>query len=463
VYPGGVSFRSSPSFDSDKIPNKLVRRGSVITGSGIKGNWIKTKDGWLPVKGPNNETLFESVKDSSALSDSKTTEYMRNFEKGLNSFGVDDAASDPYIVNYTGKANSQVFSKFEIQDNAIAAAPSIATKHVSKNLQLKCSKKLTDRNILCMSVSGNQVILGSANHSAYTMSSDLKQTKELHSKKFGHSDWVSCVTHAKKGSLIISGGMDSKICVWSGLACTDLTSHVGSISSLTMVDERLMISTSYDRSIKLWDVEKKALLATMHGHKGAVLNVAINPVDSKIVVSIGRDSLAKIWNLENATCISDLKGHAGHATCGKYLDKSPIACTGAQDGLCMLWDTRNSGKVAEFKNHAKGAAVSDILMIDEFRIASIGADGQVVIFDYRKGTERLASWKDDHENFIYSAALIGDEILTGGGDGCLVRRNLDGNFIEKLKLTQNAIRCIGNLSDGSIVAAGDDGEVFVLN
>ena len=68
--------------------------------------------------------------------------------------------------------------------------------------------------LLCMDNNNEIVFTGSSDHGlrVYNLS-DGKQTKELFNKKYGHHEWVtSC--QILQSRRIVSGGMDSLICVW---------------------------------------------------------------------------------------------------------------------------------------------------------------------------------------------------------------------------------------------------------
>jgi len=85
-----------------------------------------------------------------------------------------------------------------------------------------------------MSVKGDSVVTGSADHGLreYNLKS-LKYKRELYAKKFGHAEWVTSVDHCSDGR-ILSGGMDSKLCLWgkSGARCDHIMGHNGSISKV---------------------------------------------------------------------------------------------------------------------------------------------------------------------------------------------------------------------------------------
>jgi len=58
----------------------------------------------------------------------------------------------------------------------------------------------SDRPLLCMSHLGDEVVVGGSDHALYTLSvSKARKTRQLHSKAYGHAEWVSCVSHLTDG------------------------------------------------------------------------------------------------------------------------------------------------------------------------------------------------------------------------------------------------------------------------
>lgn len=71
----------------------------------------------------------------------------------------------------------------------------------------------------------------------------------------GHTEWVTCVTHLKDGR-VLSGGMDSKLCLWNkaGSQCKDLKAHSASVSAVKAdVGGALAVSAGYDSLVCVWD------------------------------------------------------------------------------------------------------------------------------------------------------------------------------------------------------------------
>ncbi len=76
---------------------------------------------------------------------------------------------------------------------------------------------LSDRPMLCMSVNpvSGEAAIGGSDHSVVTVDTHTgRRTRVLHTARFGHAEWVTCVAHVGASGGIVSGGMDSKLCLW---------------------------------------------------------------------------------------------------------------------------------------------------------------------------------------------------------------------------------------------------------
>jgi WD40 repeat protein len=60
----------------------------------------------------------------------------------------------------------------------------------------------------------------------------------------------------------------------------------------------IIVSGSYDRTIRLWDRESGIQLRVLKGHMDHVMSVAISK-NNKLIISAGRDLTIKVWELGN--------------------------------------------------------------------------------------------------------------------------------------------------------------------
>ena len=64
-------------------------------------------------------------------------------------------------------------------------------------------------------------------------------------------------------------------------------------------DGRRIVSGSYEKSLKLWDAETGAELATLQGHSGESVELRLFP-DGRRIVSASADKTLKLWDAQTS-------------------------------------------------------------------------------------------------------------------------------------------------------------------
>jgi len=347
----------------------------------------------------------------------------------------------------------------------------------------------SERPLMCLAVSPLQskteAVVGSSDHALYTFDfSTGKRLRTLYSKRFGHQEWVTCVSYSFDGR-VVSGGMDSKLCVWMGNRCDDLRGHTGSVSVLecggTAKSADLVISGSYDRSIRVWSLKDKECVQKLGGskraHQGAVL--ALDWSCGGQLLSGARDGTTALWDLNSLspTPIRTFSApKSGHVTSVATFEKSAGAMrlSGHQDGCVRLWDARDrsakaamtapahrteSGKAGAVGSIVCSNARSELEHIGGNVVVTAGADGCIAVLDPRSSFKpciRLAH----HRDFIYSMRCIGPLVVSGGGDGNVLVHDLtNGKLLYGIAANQHAVRCI-SATPRYLITAGDDGSAL---
>jgi len=342
---------------------------------------------------------------------------------------------------------------------------------------------VSDRNIICMSVLGEKAVMGSADHGLKEVNLRAGQVlRNLYAKRHGHTEWVTTVSHCRDGR-ILSGGMDSKLCLWNtaGVECKELNGHLGSVSRVrTHAQSDLAISSGYDRTLRAWDLRSKTEVACCTGHDAPVLDFIWA---DDVAASGDRGGTVRVWDVSRGEHIAALRGHKGHITAmlalpepcsatsaantapGSSRPFTSLIATGAQDGHIRIWDLRQRLNAFNLASHV-GGAVNELgvtMGASPPVLISVGADGRLVVTDPRSNFAPLFDISGITQDFIYSLLVLDDLAFVGDGRGqvtCFDVRS--GQTKYKLTAGQNAIRCIG-ATESCLICAGDDGNAVMFD
>jgi len=292
----------------------------------------------------------------------------------------------------------------------------------------KCDIPLTPEHggpILCMDNNNDIVVTGSSDHGlrVYNLS-DGKQTKELFSKKYGHHEWVT-TCQVLNSRRIVSGGMDSLICVWepTGVKCKTLTAHTGSISKI-VADKKsgVFLSASYDSSVRVWNEFNNGPLSCLSGiHKGPVTEMNWQ---SSLCVSAGKDGLCALWDLNSEKCVSKQKWHLGQVSNIKFHSDGKnnlIITTGVTDGILNVVDMREMKPVFHEPIHKR--AINFVGTTQNNLLLTGAADNTIKVFDMSKGFKVIGELKST--DAVFCGDICGNVCASGCGDGNLLCYNLD--------------------------------------
>lgn len=93
------------------------------------------------------------------------------------------------------------------------------------------------------------------------------------------------------------------------MALQALVGHLHSIKALAFSsDGKVLASTSFDKTAKLWDAGTGTALHTLEGHSHSVNAVAFSP-DGKVLASTSVDRMVKPWDASTGAALQTLDGH----------------------------------------------------------------------------------------------------------------------------------------------------------
>jgi WD40 repeat protein len=124
----------------------------------------------------------------------------------------------------------------------------------------------------------------------------------------------------------------------SEIRCTVLPEHTEfAISVAWSPDSSIIVSGSYDGTVRIWDAVTGELQQTLPGHTYFVKSVAWSP-DSTRIVSGSRDKTVRIWDAVTGELQQTLTGHTDWVRYVAWSPDSTRIVSGSRDNTVRIWE-----------------------------------------------------------------------------------------------------------------------------
>ncbi|BFZ63944.1 cross-pathway control WD-repeat protein cpc2 [Saitoella coloradoensis] len=164
----------------------------------------------------------------------------------------------------------------------------------------------------------------------------------------GHNSFVSDVVISSDGQYALSASWDKTLRLWdlnTGLTTKRFVGHTSDVLSVSFsADNRQIVSGSRDRTIKLWNTLGDCKYTIQdQGHTEWVSCVRFSPnPGNPVIVSAGWDKIVKVWDLTKFKLRTNHIGHTGYINTVTVSPDGSLCASGGKDGTTMLWDLNDS-------------------------------------------------------------------------------------------------------------------------
>jgi WD40 repeat protein len=230
---------------------------------------------------------------------------------------------------------------------------------------------------------------------------------------------VYAVAWSSDGTHLASSCFDGRIQVWELQApqpatCVQtLEGHTNWILGLAFAPNRTQLaSASWDRTVRLWDVESGRCLHTLEGHRDRLYTVAWSP-DGRTVASAGLDITIWLWDAEPGSYRAVLQGHTAPVYSIAFTPDSSRLLSGSEDRTLRVWDVESGQCVRIIQGYA--VALYDVAWSpDGQHLASVGTDMLVTLWEV--AAERLSRALHGHRWLVHGVAWSPDgRLLASAG------------------------------------------------
>ncbi|CDI73736.1 receptor for activated C kinase, RACK protein, putative [Eimeria praecox] len=214
----------------------------------------------------------------------------------------------------------------------------------------------------------------------------------------GHTDWVTAIsTPTVKSNTIISSSRDKKIIVWNlndspdaesvGYARRALTGHSQCVQDVVISsDSNFALSGSWDKTLRLWDLNVGETVRTFQKHTSDVNSVAFS-ADNRQIVSGSRDRTVRLWNtLADCKYTIEEGQHTDWVSCVRFSPspKEPLIVSCGWDKLVKVWSLTSCKLMTNLVGHTS-VLYTVTVSPDGSLCASGGKDGVAMLWDVSEG------------------------------------------------------------------------------
>lgn len=169
------------------------------------------------------------------------------------------------------------------------------------------------------------------------------QSGNLQQSLLKHLDVVSSLAFASHRPLLVSGSYDQTVKVWNplkGECLLSLEGHSNIVWSVGFHPQKAVVASgSEDGTVKLWDINTGECLETFSGHSSGVLGIQFSP-QGDLLASSSRDRTIKLWNIKTGECVQTLSGHTDQVWSGDFTPNGLNVISGSLDWTIKLWDVK---------------------------------------------------------------------------------------------------------------------------
>jgi mitogen-activated protein kinase organizer 1 len=163
-----------------------------------------------------------------------------------------------------------------------------------------------------------------------------------------------------------------------------LKGHQGPVLALKFNhDGNYCLSGGQDRTIRLWNPHRAALVKTYRGHGYEVLDLTASN-DNGRIASVGGDKMVFMWDVSTGQTIRKFRGHDARVNAVRFNKDNSVLITGSYDRTLKVWDCKSRNFDAiQVMGEAKDSVTS--IIVTDINIITGSVDGCIRTYDIRMG------------------------------------------------------------------------------
>ena len=149
-------------------------------------------------------------------------------------------------------------------------------------------------------------------------------------------------------------------------------------------DGTRVVTTYYDRSVRVWGVDGTSQSVIKTGYNFAIHSVVFSPDGTRIVTTENLSTTAEVWWVDSTEKPVVLAGHTGIVTSAVFSPDGTRIVTASADGTARVWQVDGMGEPVVLSGH-RNVVTSAVFSPDGTRVVSTSRDQRVRVWRWTRG------------------------------------------------------------------------------
>ena len=245
--------------------------------------------------------------------------------------------------------------------------------------------------------------------------------------RFSPHGAVASADISPDGKLLVTGSWDRSAKIWniaSGKAVRKLDGlHQGYVNSVEFSpDGQTILTASDDGTARMWDVatgKPTGNTFALFSGRAPRIRQATFSSDGARVLTTANDKMARIFDRHTGEILQSFVGHEWAVLCGEFSRDGERIITGSEDNTARIWDTSSGKQLLTLAGHTD-SITSVAFSPDGRRAMTASQDNTAKLWDAETGKEILTLTGHHQELSSVSFSPNGEAVLTSGRDGATI-------------------------------------------